>query len=160
MFYSGASYTINIGLPEKDFTKYTGILQLFVPLIHKFSLSVRTGLSTVAGDPEFYQYVAVGGSQTLRGHRRDRFWGNTAFYNNNDLRYITPFKSYLMNGKAGLSVFWDNGRVWYEGEKSEVWHFGYGAGVLLAPFNKLTVSVMYGISTDNKMWHLRVGKLL
>ncbi len=64
-----------------------------------------------------------------------------------------------MNGKIGLLTFFDNGRVWQPGEISDEWHTGYGFGLMLAPFNKISVTASYGISKENNMLHLRVGKL-
>jgi hypothetical protein len=160
MIYAGAAYTQNTEIRDRSFATYNGIVHFFIPLFWKFSISTRTGIATVSGKPEFYQYVATGGSQTLRGYRRDRFWGQTAFYNSNELRWITDFKTYLMTGKVGLVGFVDDGRVWMPGENSKLWHMGYGGGILLAPFNKLSVSVTYGISDEDKVLHLRLNKLL
>ncbi|MBS1585970.1 MAG: BamA/TamA family outer membrane protein [Bacteroidetes bacterium] len=160
MFYSGLSYTMNIANTSKGFLKYSGILQGYVPLIGRFSLSLRAGLTSVAGNPEFYQYPSVGGSLNLRGYVRDRFWGNTAFYNSNELRYIIPFSSYVMKGKLGLVTFVDDGRVWYNGESSDVWHLGYGGGILLAPFDRFTLSLTYGISAEDRLIHIRLSRSL
>ncbi len=62
-----------------------------------------------------------------------------------------------MNGKAGLLVFVDDGRVWVPQEKSSVWHVGYGGGILVAPFNKVLFDVTYGISDEDKVIQLRLG---
>jgi hemolysin activation/secretion protein len=145
---------------DRQFATFNAIAHLFIPLISKFSISSRSGVATVSGKPEFYQYASVGGSQTLRGYRRDRFWGRTAFYNSNELRWITDFRAKLMTGKFGIVGFIDNGRVWMPNEDSDVWHFGYGGGIMLAPFNRLSASITYGISNENKIFHLRLNKLL
>ena len=63
-----------------------------------------------------------------------------------------------MNGKIGLNVFYDQGRVWNPNENSETWHTDYGAGLLLAPFNKLFANITYGISKEAKMINVRVYK--
>ncbi len=39
---------------------------------------------------------------------------------------------------------------------SNVWHSGYGAGILLAPFNKVLADVTYGISKDENLIQLRL----
>lgn len=160
MFYAGVAYSNNIEQWEKSFSSYNSILQLYVPLVRKFSLSLRSGVSTVRGEPEFYQYASIGGSQNLRGFVRDRYWGRTAFYNTNELRWITDFSTYIMKGKAGLVGFVDHGRVWMENESSDKWHLGYGGGVLLSPFNKFSVSLVYGISEDDQLFQLKFNKVL
>lgn len=160
MFYAGAAHANNILMDAVGFNTYNGILQLYIPLIRKFSISTRTGITSVSGQPEFYQYASVGGSQTLRGFRRDRFWGKTAFYNSNELRWITDFRSYLANGRIGVFGFVDEGRVWMPGESSDKLHVGYGGGVLLAPFNKVTMSLALGMSEDGKVLHFRINRML
>lgn len=160
MFYAGASYANNILLENVGFKTYNSILQLYIPLIKRFSISSRTGVTSVAGKPEFYQYATVGGSQTIRGYRRDRFWGKTAFYSSNELRWITDFRSYFMNGKIGLLGFVDNGRVWMPGEKSDKFHVGYGGGIFLAPFNRISMSLALGRSEEGSTIHFRINRLL
>lgn len=160
MFYSGLSYTLNVANTSRGFFRYSGILQGYIPLIDRFSLSVRGGLTAVNGTPEFYQYASVGGSLNMRGYVRDRFWGNTAFYNSNELRYIIPFSTYVMKGKLGLLALLDDGRVWYNGEHSDVWHVGYGGGILLAPFDRFTLSLTYGISSEDRLIHIRLSRSL
>jgi hypothetical protein len=160
VFYAGAAYTGNFEEQKKSFATYNSILQVYVPLIHKFSLSVRAGVASVQGTPEFYQYSSVGGAMNIRGFVLDRFWGNTAFYNSNELRYITNLRSYLMNGKIGLLVLLDNGRVWYEPESSSTWHYGYGGGLILAPFNKFTGAITYAQSVDGGLVQVRINTFL
>ncbi len=160
MFYAGLAYTQNFYEWDKGFTTYNNILQLYIPLYKKFSLASRFGLTAIAGKPEFYQYASIGGGQNLRGFDRDRFWGKTVLYNTNDLRWITDFKSFIMNGKIGFLALIDEGRVWMPDEKSSTIHVGYGAGILLAPFNKFTVSASYAFSNENNRIHLSLNKLL
>jgi hemolysin activation/secretion protein len=159
MFYAGAKYTNNIQETNQSFTTYNSILQLYIPLVYKFSLSLRGGITTITGTPEFFQYASIGGGQNLRGFVRDRFWGQTAFYNTNELRGITDFHTYIMNGKLGLIGFVDDGRVWMPNETSDKIHIGYGGGIILAPFNKFSVSLTYGISEESKLFQLKLNKL-
>lgn len=116
-----------------------------------------TGI-TVAGNPLFYQYVSIGGPETLRGYRLDRFWGKTGFYNANEIRYITTVKSYSYNGKVGLLALFDQGRVWLPNENSNEWHTAYGGGVLIAPFNKFLFVATYAVSKEMKLFQLRMGR--
>jgi hypothetical protein len=160
MFFAGAGYTENILVEGKGFATYNSILQLYVPLFGKFSYATRNGITTVQGEPEFYQYASVGGSQTIRGFRRDRFWGKTAFYNSNEIRWITDLNSYYMKGKIGVLGFVDDGRVWMPGEKSNLWHVGYGGGILLAPFDLATMSLTYGLSNEGGTIHFRLNRAL
>ncbi len=152
-----ASFTQNVNETDRSFWTYGGKVQLYIPLISKFSLAVSSGASTVSGDPEFYQYPEIGGGMDLRGFQRQRFYGKTAFWNSNELRFISKLHTYLLNGKAGLLAFVDDGRVWMPQEKSDTWHVGYGGGILVAPFNKILFDVTYGISNEDKVLQLRLN---
>jgi len=148
-----ASYIKNINQSNHLF-KYGGDLHLYIPILKNLALSVENGAASVAGEPEFYQLNAIGGRK-LRGYRRDRFWGETVFHNNNELQYLVDIKSFLFKGKAGIVGFADQGRVWLKGEHSSIWHYGYGGGIILCPFNKAYISVMYGLSKEsNGIVHL------
>jgi hypothetical protein len=158
-FTAAASYTKNIQSPA-DFVSTAGDLHFYFPLSRKFVLVIKNGLANVSGNPEFYQLSSIGGRR-LRGYRRERFWGNTAYYNNNELQYLFNFKNVVLSGKAGLMLFADQGRVWLDKERSDVWHYGYGGGIILAPFSKIYVAVMYGTSPENKsIFHLDLRRTI
>lgn len=157
-FVGTGTFRQNIKDKTRSVGNYQGHLQLYVPLISKFSLAIRVGGETVTGTPEFYQFAQIGGGQTLRAFRMGRFWGKSAFYNSNEFRFISNMNTYLLNGKAGLVAFFDNGRVWMPNEKSDVWHTGFGGGILLAPFNKILADVTYGVSKDESLIQLRLSK--
>jgi hemolysin activation/secretion protein len=100
----------------------------------------------------------LGGGQNLRGFHRQRFYGKTSFYNDNELRWIPDVNAYIFKGKIGLIGFVDNGRVWMPSENSNEWHLGYGGGLLISPFNKLSATIYYGISEDDRLIHIRLGR--
>ena len=158
-FGLGSAYTRSLE-SVRSINTFSGGLNFYVPLTSHFVLAVKNGGATVTGDPKFYQLNAIGGSQNLRGYRRDRFRGRTAFFNNTELQYLFDFKSYLFNGKAGFVAFYDVGRVWHPNESSNTWHSGYGGGITIAPFNKAMFSVTYGISNESKLLHLRLSRVL
>jgi hypothetical protein len=158
-FFADVAHTQNITAGNKSFQKYSGALQIFVPVVPKLSLAIRTGATTITGTPEFYQFPSIGESYNLRGFMRERFYGRTVFYNSNELRFMGPVKSYIFNGKAGILAFLDEGRVWMPLESSDTWHYGYGGGLLIAPFDKITAELTYGISKEGGRVQLRVGKL-
>ena len=120
---------------------------------------MRAGGETVVGEPEFYQLPTLSGKDNLRGFRRQRYYGETSFYNNNELRLMLNTRNGWFNGKVGVLAFVDQGRVWQPGEKSDQWHLGYGGGIFVAPFNKILLNASYGISEEDKVLHLRIGFL-
>jgi len=135
--------------------KYSGTAHIYLPLVSKFSLGLRAGATTITGNPEFFQYASIGGP-TLRGFTRDRFWGKTAFYNTNDLRFISNIHTHFLNGSAGLLAFFDDGRVWMPGENSNTWHTAVGGGIILAPFDFISGEITYGFSKNEKSLQVRV----
>jgi hypothetical protein len=154
-----ASHTQNLKETGRSFQRYAATGGFQVPFGKVVSLSVRGNAATINGDAEIYQLNWVGGGQTLRGFRRERFRGTTAVSNQNELRFLFNTHNFLFNGKMGFVGFVDEGRVWNKGEQSDKWHVGYGPGLLIVPFNKFVIGVNYGISEEDKVVHLRFGKV-
>lgn len=157
-FTTTASHIENLSQNNRSFNRYTGFVGFYLPLTKAFSLASRNGVATIKGRPEFYQLNTIGGGQTLRGYFRQRFYGKSSAFNNNDLRWIFNVRSKIFNGKMGLIAFADNARVWQPGEDSDKWHFGYGGGLLIAPFNRMAVTVYYGNSNELGKFHFRLGR--
>ena len=158
-FSAAATYTDNLK-NNNNFMRYSGIVQLFLPFSKKIGIAIKTGASTLTGTPEFYQYNYIGGGSSLRGYNRTRFFGKTAVFDQNELRWVKDIKSYLYRGKFGLLAFYDVGRVWMPGEKSTTWHSGYGGGIILAPYNKITASAGYGVSKEGGVLFLRLLRVI
>ena len=163
-FLANAVYANNF-LQREFYQQYNAHGQLYVPIIDHVSLAIRAGAETIVNNDvlntgQAYEHAIIGGPRTLRGFRRERFWGKTAFYNSNELRYITSFHSYLMNGKIGVFAFFDQGRVWMPDERSNKIHISYGPGIMLAPFNKYSISATYGITEEIRLVQLRLNRLL
>ena len=150
------NYADNINRSKNSVGKYGAEANFYIPLGKKFSVMVRGGGSSLSGEPDFYQYNRIGGTQTLRGYRRERFYGESVVFNQNELRFITNMRSFLYNGKIGLFGLYDAGRVWLDGEKSDTWHTAYGGGIILSPFNRMSVAVSYAISPEDKNINLKV----
>lgn len=141
---------------SKNVFRYGGQLNLYLPLAGKIGLVTKFGAASLTGDPEFYQYNNIGGGQTLRGYERERFHGQTAVYNQNELRFITNIRSKIYNGKIGIFGLADVGRVWIKGENSNKWHPSYGGGILVSPFNKITGTAAIAFSPEGYNVHLGI----
>ena len=159
-FLTSANFSHNLKETNRNLAKFGADVKFFVPFTKTFSLAIKAGATTLTGKPEFYQYNIVGGTETLRGQQRDRFYGNSTAYNQNELRWIRDVRSYIFNGKIGLFGLYDIGRTWLDGEKSNKWHTGYGGGIILSPFNFITVSAAYAISKEDNNLHIQVIKAL
>jgi outer membrane protein assembly factor BamA len=151
-------------ISRNDYFQNYGLrAKMYLPVSRKFSFAVNAGGETIldnsqiSNNAQYYQHAVIGGPQSLRGYRLERFWGKTSFYNTNELRYITHMKSYFMNAKIGILAFFDGGRVWMPGEYSGKFHTSYGTGLLIAPFNKLALQVTYGVSPEASLVQLRLN---
>lgn len=153
------SYTANTG-SSNSVTKYWAEMRGYIPLSKALSIALRAGAATLSGEPEIYQYNYIGGRPTLRGNRRFRYWGKSVAYEQNDLRWVKDVRGYLYSGKIGLDIFYDAGRVWMPGENSNTWHYGYGGGIILAPFNKIAIELGYGTSKDGGVPYFRILTVL
>ncbi len=155
-----SNYTQNLRNAGKSFGKAGTELNLYYPFTKNLGIMVKGGGSTLfGGTPEFYQYNHIGSSATMRGYRRDRFYGNSAFFNQNELRWISNVHSYLYNGKIGVFALYDMGRVWLDGEKSNTMHHSYGGGIILSPYNKIAAVLSYAVSPEDKNFHINIIKV-
>ncbi len=147
-FLTNASYTHNLRDNSNSFVRLASELDLHIPFTNKLGIKIKGGAATIIGTPLFYQYNTIGGAKNLRGYRRDRFYGNHTIYNQNELQWITPVHSYIYNGKIGFFALYDIGRVWLKNEHSNTWHNSYGGGIILSPYNLVTASISYAVTSE------------
>lgn len=144
---------------SNSFTNYSAAFSWYVSL-GKIVWASRVGGATLNGQPQFFQYNQLSGLTNLRGYRRSRFSGESMVYNNNELRIpIANLNGYLLRGKFGLTLFSDNGRVWIDNEDSDKWHAGYGGGIWIVPFQRISFTANYGMSAEDKVLYVKAGFL-
>lgn len=161
-FYLNASGGVYQGLNETspNFQKLQGSLSLYfrfrIPL--ETVLAVRVGGGASSVDAPYFHAQYLGGTTNLRGFRKQRFAGNSAFYQNTELRIqLAEFSSILFPAHFGIVGINDIGRVWVEGEESDVLHWGYGGGIWLTPFEAAAITVAYTTSSDGGIPFLSLG---
>ncbi|MFI5219318.1 MAG: hypothetical protein ACHQNT_07490, partial [Bacteroidia bacterium] len=94
------------------------------------------------------------------GYVRSRYAGRSSAYLNADVRIrLIPFRTYLFPAYLGLLGFYDQGRVWTDGETSDTWHSSYGWGVWMDPFAMAVVNFTYAISKEEKLYSVGLGFL-
>ena len=113
----------------------------------------RLGVAHITSeDFDFFNANILGGRTNLRGYRRTRFYGQTSFFHNLDLRLkIASFRSYIFPGQFGILAFQDTGRVWVANENSDKWHVGRGFGIWVSPLNTLVLNLNYGFGDDENL---------
>jgi len=159
-FLANINHSRNTELASNIVTKYRAETNVYLPLSKKFSLSFKVGGTTLSGEPQFFQYNVLGNNNEVRGYQRNRFHGNSTVYNQNELRFVSNVRGRLMNGKLGLFLLYDQGRVWLDGEQSNAIQSSYGAGFIISPFNFITLSAAYAVGKNDGNIAFRILKPL
>ena len=145
---------------EGSFVRITGEMTGYLTSARTgwFTLAPRIGLLHNVGDFPFYQANTLGGNQTLRGYRSDRFAGRTSLYQNVEARLrLRRFSGYVGAGELGLFAFVDNGRVWADDEKSTRWHQGYGGGIWVNALDRVVFNVTTAFSREDRLITFGLG---
>jgi hypothetical protein len=122
------------------------------------TLALRAGGKKVWGDFPFFESAFVGGAATVRGLREQRYAGDAALYGNAELRLRLGRFFVVLPGDYGVFGIADVGRVYLDGESSDIWHTGVGGGVwfaFLERANTVTVAVVRG--DQRTALYLRAG---
>ena len=147
---------------SQDYLTLNSELALYfsVRLPSRLTFAFRFGVGHNFGDTEFYQAQTLSGTKNLRGYRKNRFIGDSRFYNNTELRLkIATIRNKILPVSVGINAFHDVGRVWVDGEDSNKWHNSYGGGVWIAPLNAAVINLDLSNSEEQLLFNLRLGFL-
>jgi hypothetical protein len=109
--------------------------------------AARIGGKKTWGEYPWYDAAFVGGPESLRGWRVDRFAGDASAYGSAELRLHLLDGQFLMPSMWGVLGFADVGRVWVDGDSPGSAHWGFGGGLwwgLLGTKNILSLEVGAG----------------
>lgn len=98
------------------------------------TLALRAGGQKVFGGAPFHEAAFLGGPDTIRGLRRQRYAGDAAVFGNAELRLALVDRGETFFSRFGVFGLADGGRVFLDGEESDRWHTGVGGGLWLAVF--------------------------
>ena len=124
------------------------------------TLALRVGGKQLWGTYPYHEAAFIGGPETVRGLRRQRFAGDASAYGNAELRQrLFDFKLLV---PIDVSVFGlaDGGRVFLDGEDSNRWHHGVGGGVglsFLRPENTFSIAAAKGSDDDKVRLYFQGG---
>ena len=114
-----------------DFNKYVVDTRRFIPMGSQNVLAMRLLGGVVTGEAPYLEQFLIGGHESLRGYRTDRFAGSRMAILNTEYRF--PLTSNLLG-----VVFVDVGDAWggaiasdpyFKGDEAFTSHLGYGAGI-------------------------------
>lgn len=124
----------------------------------QIGLALRVGGAYNFGTFPFYGANTIGNNGTVRGYRGDRFSGRSSLYGNAELRLeLFRLGGVLLPGAIGMTGFFDVGRVWTDGESSNKWHPGYGAGIWYDFSGEFVLRLEVGFSEEDRTWHVGPG---
>jgi hypothetical protein len=122
------------------------------------TLALRAGGRKLWGAYPYFEAAFIGGPQTVRLGRENRFAGDASAYGTAELRVRLGRTNILVPTDVGVFGLADAGRVWLEGESSNVWHEALGGGVwlgFLGPAN--TISIALAASDERTRVYVQAG---
>ena len=143
---------------EDDFQTAQAVLRGYVdlPVFGRHpKLALRVGGRQAWGGWPVFEGAFIGGMETVRGYRFQRFRGDQAAWGNAELRLPLFELTLLSRGRVGAIGLYDAGRVWLRGEESDEWHTAHGGGVFYETLGR-AVSVLYAQGEEER-WYLQVG---
>ena len=131
---------------EETFGDVTGEMAAYLKFGPTLALRVG-GKHLLGGRYPYFESAFIGGPDTVRGLRRQRYAGDSSLYGQSELRLrLFDFKVLV---PIDVTVFGlaDAGRVWFDGEDSDTWHHGVGGGIgltFLRPQNTFSLAAARG----------------
>jgi Omp85 superfamily domain len=105
------------------------------PFLKECTVAIRAGGEKVWGEHPFFESAFLGGTGTLRGFERERFAGDASLYGSTEIRISLGRLSLLVPERYGLTAFCEAGRVFSDGEQSDLWHPAFGGGLWVSFLN-------------------------
>jgi len=121
-------------------------------------LALRVGGKQTSGDIPFQEAAYLGGSETVRLARENRYAGDAALWGNAELRLRLGTFQFIMPGELGIFGLADAGRVFLDGEESSEWHEAFGGGLWFAFIGRAnTISAAWAQSGERGRLYVQAG---
>ena len=154
----GSAYPEALDLELGSFGKAHASAAGLVSAGERLTFALRASGEKIWGDAPFMELAYVGGRNTVRGFNEDRFAGTGSAYANFEIRLRLIRYNLLVPGLAGIHFITDTGRVFLDGEDSDVWHTGVGGGIWVAPRDRRnTFSASLVNSTEGLRFYFSAG---
>lgn len=166
-FTANASWLTDLKNSERDFGILGAGLTIYQNIDKRANLVLasKIGAEHRLGDFPFFHAATLGGKTNLggntllRGFRANRFYGNSAVYQNTDVRLkLTSSVNKILPFTLGIKGSFDYGRVWVKGENSDKWHLSYGGGIWVAPVDFIIVNFSYFLNNEQERLTQRNGR--
>jgi hemolysin activation/secretion protein len=157
----GGSYYPAVFDVVRQFGEVHGEASTYVTARHaplEPTLAIRAGGKKVWGTFPYQEAAFIGGNSTVRLGRQNRYAGDAALYAGVELRLFLSRFNFILPGDFGVFGLGDVGRVFLEGESSDVWHAAAGGGIWFAFLDRAnTVSVALARSAERTGVYLKAG---
>jgi len=160
IFNTFYDYEFRLDSDNFSFGKFGIDLTFYQPFDPKQNvvLATKVGYESINGDFDFFKAPTIGGLNSLRGFRNQRFYGDKAFYQSSDLRVkVLTSINKTIPFTLGLLGSFDYGRVWQNNVKSSEWHSSYGYGIYFIPVDFITLTFSNHVSTEDNRLLISVG---
>lgn len=119
-------------------------------LLSKTTFAFRSGGGKLWGKYPFFKAEFLGGTNNLRGFRRERFSGDASIFLQAEMRAHIGRWNLLIPGQYGLLAFTETGRVFVENEDSDKWHSTFGGGLWIS-FIERTANVSFVMAKSTEL---------
>jgi hypothetical protein len=124
----------------------------------KPTLALRAGGRKVWGSFPYFEAAFIGGPETVRLGRENRYAGEASVYGSSELRIPVTRIMLLVPTDLGIVGLADVGRVFVDGESSDEWHGAVGGGVWLGFLGRTNaVSVVVAKSKERSRLYVQAG---
>ncbi|GBF44266.1 OMA87-related protein [Leptospira ellinghausenii] len=154
----------------RHFGQIKNFYQPFPKLFEEFVIAQRVALTKIEGEVPFFEYRylfsidgpmgALGGQNTLRGYRQERFVGPVIGFYNIELRYrVGSFSLWDQFFQLSIVPFYDVGRVWDKIKQVSTMDYKHSRGLgLRLIWDQATVILMdYAYSREDQLFYLDIG---
>jgi len=126
--------------------------------IRRWEVGVRAGGRKTWGEAPWFQLAYIGGGESLRGWRAQRFAGDASLFGAAELRLDLFDYRLIFPSTFGVLGLFDAGRVWVDGASPGGWHTGYGGGIWLALRGTRSIlSAAYAESDEDSGLYITLG---
>ncbi len=153
-FYVGIEYQHNL-TDNGDLFRFKSNSQLYITLSNypKIVFANNVGYEKIEGDYEFYQAPDIGNLTNLRGFRKNRFRGESAFYENLDFRFsLVDWENIYLPVNIGMLTGFDVGRVWLDDENSNKWHNSQTVGLWVDVLDIFVLQPYYSFTVEDNFF--------
>ena len=122
------------------------------------TLALKVGGKKVWGAFPYQESAFIGDASTVRLGRQNRYAGDASVYAQSELRlFLTKFY-FLAPADFGVLGLADVGRVYLEGEESDLWHAAGGGGIWASFLDRsYMVSLSLAKSSERTALYFRIG---